>query len=154
MCGIFGIINYAQRATYHQMDQIRDMMVRLAKASEIRGSNATGIALKTREPRVFLLKDHKQASEFVQDERFHGLKNNDLNLRDNISFIMGHTRTQTKGTFRNNQNNHPIVYDLHAYKRNKRSKDKKFIGDGIHQFAEIADEIMFFCYIPVVEIGK
>ena len=92
MCGIFGFINYSG-------DNLKDLSKLtnfLAQESAIRGTDATGIAFNN-PGGIKIVKDDKSAykMKFVHP--------------DNVKSVIGHTRHSTKGSEKQNYNNHPFI---------------------------------------------
>lgn len=108
MCGIFGIISYNNELlTIQEADSIKQLVVDLLKESEIRGRHASGILIIT-ENKAFMYKNKVSGSELPNMIRFkHTL--NTINQMTKFKSIIGHTRSQTKGDYKFNINNHPIV---------------------------------------------
>lgn len=92
MCGLFGLIDY-----HHTLDgnQKSKILSTLAIQSEVRGTDATGIAYNS-EDRLCIYKRPMAA------HKLHFLIPND------VTSIMGHTRLTTQGSQQKNYNNHPF----------------------------------------------
>lgn len=91
MCCLFGILDCEDALSNYQRTKL---LSALAKASEARGKDATGIAYNASGLRIY--KRPKAAHKM----RFH--------LPKEAHHIMGHTRMTTQGDERFNFNNHPF----------------------------------------------
>lgn len=97
MCGIFGIIAPGSDPQWRQ-----DLLIKLAKATDVRGKHATGFAWVGEDgTRVF--KSPEEPNVVVRSSEFK-----EQVLKENPEIIIGHTRNKTKGHQSNNNNNHPI----------------------------------------------
>ena len=92
MCALFGIINYKHLITKRQCQVLFN---RLAAASEVRGTDASGIAyVKNGKPVIYKrpLPAHKMRFSVPSD----------------TTIVTGHTRMATQGSAEFNENNHPF----------------------------------------------
>ena len=89
MCGLFGFSRYGQ-----QIKNLQDITNSLAEQSAIRGTDATGIAFN--EDKMKIIKEGKSAYEM------------DFKHGEDTRALIGHTRHSTKGSERQNRNNHPF----------------------------------------------
>ncbi|MFR6094956.1 MAG: class II glutamine amidotransferase [Dysosmobacter welbionis] len=92
MCCLFGLIDTRLRFTGKQKSK---MLHALATVSELRGTDATGIAYHTGE----------QLCIYKRPIPGHKLK---FYMRDDTRVGMGHTRMTTQGKASKNRNNHPF----------------------------------------------
>lgn len=92
MCAIFGVLDY--RGTLEPAQRLRVVRM-LGIASEVRGTDATGIAYFQRD-KLCIQKAPKPA---------HKMK---YRIPADVRYIMGHTRMTTQGNADENQNNHPF----------------------------------------------
>lgn len=92
MCCLFGLIDTRLRFTGKQKSK---MLHALATVSEVRGTDATGIAYHTGE----------QLCIYKRPIPGHKLK---FYMRDDTRVGMGHTRMTTQGKASKNRNNHPF----------------------------------------------
>lgn len=92
MCGIAGA-NIAPEENVNA----RDLSIALLLGIEERGRDATGAAF-FEDGQPFVQKTDMAASEFVEY----------LEMKDDVSNIILHTRRTTQGSERNNANNHPV----------------------------------------------
>ena len=109
MCGIMGVVCYGPKLTLHQLNCVGDLSKNLLIESQRRGSDASGMCWLTRDKKAMMFKDNVPARVFVNRTEFTRIANAEISYRENIRAIIGHTRAQTKGTHRDNYNNHPIV---------------------------------------------
>ena len=93
MCCLFGLIDTRNQFTGKQKTKI---LHALASASEVRGTDATGVAFNTNAG-MCVLKAPVPGHAF----RFH--------VRNDTVAAMGHTRMTTQGDEKKNQNNHPFL---------------------------------------------
>lgn len=113
MCGIYGI----GLLDDHVVDNntLGILATRLAKASQIRGGDATGMSFATMNDGIKLIKTNEKAKTFVELKEYVDLigKLFPTNTKTNGSLrsMIGHCRAQTQGTHTNNLNNHPILIE-------------------------------------------
>ena len=93
MCCLFGLIDTRLRFTGKQKSK---MLHALATVSEVRGTDATGIAYHVGE----------QLCIYKRPIPGHKLK---FYMRDDTRVGMGHTRMTTQGKASKNRNNHPLL---------------------------------------------
>lgn len=92
MCCLFGLIDYKHHFSGKQKSK---MLHALATASEIRGTDATGIAYNASE-KLIIHKNPIPGHKMV------------FYARNDTTAAMGHTRMTTQGTEHKNRNNHPF----------------------------------------------
>lgn len=109
MCGIFGI-GFQNGTTFMNPELARFMLRRLFFESEVRGYDATGVAF-TNYKEINVLKAPMTAEKFVGTFEYNSANRKFFTLAGANSTIsvLGHCRAKTKGTPKNNNNNHPIV---------------------------------------------
>ena len=91
MCCLFGLMD----RSHHFSGKERSVMVNhLARASEARGTDATGIAYNSR----------KRMRVYKRPMAAHRLR---LKVPEDAVTVIGHTRLTTQGSARFNENNHP-----------------------------------------------
>ena len=93
LCCLFGMVDYGGQFSYHQKKQI---LRSLARASEARGTDASGIAYCA----GGVLQVYKRPLPG------HKLK---IRVPGQVKAVMGHTKLTTQGNERKNQNNHPFL---------------------------------------------
>lgn len=108
MCAIFGI-SFLKGGTNINPEDISRYLFVLMNRSQARGTHATGLAFVT-DKKITVLKLNLQATDFVclakvKDTVYKFLKG-DLGKPYSI---VGHCRYETKGSYTNNFNNHPII---------------------------------------------
>ena len=93
MCAIYGFVNYK-----HLLNgsQLKEFVRNLSVASEIRGKDASGIAYVK----------NGYLSVFKTPRPSHEV---DFFFLSNTTILTGHTRWTTKGSAKNNYNNHPFT---------------------------------------------
>ncbi len=98
MCGICGVIPF--QGAEINVDLIKSEVKTLLRMNQLRGEDATGVFRGGSNPAI--LKANMPAEKFVQLKAF-----NDF-FTECCPYI-GHTRKATKGTPKNNINNHPLT---------------------------------------------
>lgn len=93
MCAIFGVLDYRGKL---KPVQLRRMVKELGNTSEVRGTDATGIAFFVGD-RLCIQKAPKPA---------HLMK---YRIPAGVRYVMGHTRMTTQGDPKQNMNNHPFA---------------------------------------------
>ena len=93
MCCLFGMMDYGDYFTCRQKTKILRC---LARASEARGKDASGIAHCTR----------GKLQVYKRPLPGHKLR---IHIPEQSKAVMGHTRLTTQGNERRNQNNHPFL---------------------------------------------
>ena len=91
MCGLFGLLDYQRKLSPSER---LELLTALAVESEIRGTDAAGIACY-RQKKLHIQKAPGPAHQMEWD------------IGD-APFIMGHTRAATLGSPKDNYNNHPF----------------------------------------------
>lgn len=93
MCCLFGVYDYKGGLTSAQK---RRLISALATASEVRGTDATGIAYNS----------DGHLAVYKRPWPAHLMR---FRLPENVGCVMGHTRMTTQGDEKQNCNNHPFV---------------------------------------------
>ncbi|MBL8858972.1 MAG: hypothetical protein JNL28_10735 [Planctomycetes bacterium] len=114
MCGIFGVV-FGKNASV-SADYAADVMVKLYRFSQTRGSEAAGLTVVNGET-IDVLKQAGSVDRFLASEPFHRLMERAQALFDNnksgaapIGLAMtGHTRLVTNGFQSNEDNNQPVI---------------------------------------------
>jgi glucosamine 6-phosphate synthetase-like amidotransferase/phosphosugar isomerase protein len=109
MCGILGI-GFQNGTTFTNSEMARFLLRELFNETEIRGYDATGVAFVNRRE-INVLKAPIAVQKFVATREFTVANRELLTLsgKDSTISVIGHCRAKTKGTPKNNNNNHPIV---------------------------------------------
>lgn len=107
MCGILGLMSYSGTPLNHlQVKMVHRAITELLKESEIRGSDASGLAVLT-DKKMSMFKEHVKASDLVSTPEYGEIMK-EINKTNCFKAMIGHTRLKTKGHQRYNINNHPI----------------------------------------------
>lgn len=107
MCSILGI-SFQNGCTMHETEIIKHTLKNLFANSQIRGTDATGVAFILQKD-IIVLKNNVGARKFLADSIFDSTYAKYTNSQT-IS-IIGHCRMKTKGTEKDKHNNHPIITD-------------------------------------------
>ncbi len=112
MCAIFGLV--CLKGSKISKTNVEGIISDLFTKSEAHGSDASGLAI-TSNAKIKVLKDKIPSTTFVKRAEYRSFIDEALNFSNNsidrTLSIIGHCRFKTKGTFNNNDNNHPIVTD-------------------------------------------
>lgn len=93
MCGLFGFSSINNSVSKQKLDTLLNC---LASESQVRGTQATGIACKNAKHKLAVQKESKSAD----DMKFQ--------LSKHTNTVIGHTRHATQGSIKDNFNNHPF----------------------------------------------
>lgn len=96
MCGLFGFSFYGTVDKFVTTNKFETLLKELGHASTVRGTQATGIAYNDNN-KMHIIKDAVSAYEFK------------FNVPKNATKVIGHTRRTTKGSEKENYNNHPFL---------------------------------------------
>ena len=105
MCGLAGVILGRKRRRREELRVIGGVFTELLLLSQRRGTDAAGVAVIRRDGSYRLLKRPGLALDLVADKLYWRV----LDLDNKVTALLGHTRQKTRGSERNNRNNHPIV---------------------------------------------
>jgi len=105
MCGLTGVL-VGENPREAGMKEIGELFTASLLANEERGREATGVASIDGHGAIGVKKGPQPASQFVKTESYSAFMENVEN--NEISVLLGHTRRPTKGSPRENDNNHPI----------------------------------------------
>lgn len=134
MCGIAGIYIRSDKVLADH-DRIERMVDALLLEIEARGTHATGFVAITRDGKAVIDKDAKKASEFIETREA---------IPHNVRSILLHTRFTTKGSEKDNLNNHPVLwgscYTTHNGAIN--NDDDLFKEHGYKRHGEVDTEII------------
>jgi len=103
MCGIFGIGFLSKCKNY---EFIETLTKELFKIVEKRGTDASGITFASKK-KIHVIKEGIAGSRLIDTDKFKIACNTMIN--DDLLQIIGHCRLQTKGSYLQNVNNHPII---------------------------------------------
>lgn len=108
MCGIFGVALLPGKNIKDTI--LRNIIRKLALASQVRGGDATGLAFTSNEG-ISVFKKNVRASKFVTLDNYISAVHDGLSQsgKRKVFSVIGHTRYETCGTHINNDNNHPII---------------------------------------------
>lgn len=142
MCGIAALLLHPQERSPEQWRALTDLFTRNLVYNEERGKSATGLAVLQRNGQVAVAKMPLPASEFTLTAEYRALL---ARLDAQTTIVLGHTRLPTKGSPRNNANNHPIhtgpVWGVHN--GHIQNDDELFARYGYARQAEVDSEIIF-----------
>lgn len=142
MCGIAALLLHPQERSPEQWRALTDLFTRNLVYNEERGKSATGLAIVQRNGQVSVAKMPLPASEFTLTAEYRALL---ARLDAQTTIALGHTRLPTKGSPRNNANNHPIhtgpVWGVHN--GHIQNDDELFARYGYARQAEVDSEIIF-----------
>lgn len=93
MCALYGFINYGKILS---KKELKKLVRNLSIASELRGTDASGVAY-VRNGKIVIYKKPQPSHEV------------NFYFPSDITILTGHTRMETHGDARNNYNNHPFV---------------------------------------------
>ena len=93
MCALYGFINYGKVLN---QKELKRLVRNLSIASELRGTDASGVAY-VRNGKIVIYKKPQPSHEV------------NFYFPSDITILTGHTRMATHGDARNNYNNHPFV---------------------------------------------
>jgi glucosamine 6-phosphate synthetase-like amidotransferase/phosphosugar isomerase protein len=105
MCGLCGVILGRKRRRRTEIRQIAGLFTELLLDSQIRGTDAAGVAVVRRDGSYKLFKRPGPAALLVEDKLYGRV----VSLDNKVTAVLGHTRRKTRGSEHNSRNNHPIV---------------------------------------------
>ena len=103
MCGLAGAILGQKRRRREELRVVAGVFTELLAMCEARGKDAAGAAVVRQDGSHKLFKRPRPASELVEDKLYHCV----TSLDNKVTVLLGHTRRKTRGTERDNANNHP-----------------------------------------------
>ena len=106
MCGIFGVI--ANSDNKHSSAFLRNSLLYLAKLSESRGKDSSGLCVNNKNIEVY--KGPLPIHKLLEDNRVKQSVNDSFK-REGAKWAFGHARLVTNGTQLNDENNQPVVRD-------------------------------------------
>lgn len=108
MCGICGLVYYGDKIPNRIIEyQFKNIFAELFKASMVRGTDASGIIV-LKEDKIYTYKDRLPADKLLDEKEVKEIFAT-IEMGTKTKAILGHTRSQTKGSARYNVNNHPII---------------------------------------------
>lgn len=145
MCSIFGMAFIKNDVLKPIV--IQEILKEMTIASKCRGTDATGIVFVS-EKEASIIKHNIDANKFTETEEYKFEVNkfvNEIEMKSLYS-IIGHCRAQTKGTHKNNNNNHPIevnsiigVHNGHITNDDALFKEHK----ELKRIGEVDSEVVF-----------
>ena len=106
MCGLAGIvIGRLEKRRIKDIEALTDTFTRMLLLSEHRGPHATGVAWVKRDGSMQVAKEPLPARQFVQSGAYLDWL---LGIDRQVTYLMGHTRWPSRGSARNDAENHPI----------------------------------------------
>lgn len=142
MCGQVGFIFGRKRRRRAEWGLHAETFVRLMLESEARGPHATGVAWIKQGGEYGIYKRPGRAQEIVFREAFaEQLETLDMNT----TVLMGHTRYRTRGSEKNNRNNHPLRTGgvIGTHNGTIYNADFLFKMFKLNRFAEVDSELLF-----------
>ena len=102
MCGIFGIIKLKG---YKKANNLKVLTTfrKIALASKSRGTDASGVACVVNK-KMQVLKSAEPIDDLIESKEYKEFET----LFDKTRIMIGHTRAKTRGTPKDNKNNHPV----------------------------------------------
>jgi len=141
MCGQCGIILAESKRDEKQLTRLRSVFTKLLFLNELRGKDATGIAIVGNYGKYRLVKRSVAASSFIRQPKFHEILES---LSDTTTLFMGHTRLATVGSVKNVSNGHPIKSGccLATVNGTIFNADELFRKFRLRRFAEVDSELI------------
>ena len=133
MCGIFGIGFLSSCKNY---EFIETLTKELFKIVEKRGTDASGITFVSKD-KIHVIKEGIAGSSLIDTNKFKMACK--IMIDDELLQIIGHCRLQTKGSYLQNVNNHPIVSNSVI---------------GVHNGFVSNDDRLFEYYKPITELTR
>lgn len=147
MCGILGLVidNAVGFGTKDVSETLSSVLDTLIAESTSRGSHSAGVAAVTKDFKAGMLKKPMAGRLFVKDEGYKEWKKEFIH--DKTRIVIGHTRAQTKGTYENNFNNHPIHSGHTIGVHNGIISNDEYLwrqaGDPLRRKGEVDSEVIF-----------
>lgn len=142
MCGIGGVLMFPRKRDSFELGIIRDLVSCIAIANQARGRDATGVAVMNRK-QPYVLKDAVSAKEFTNTPVYEYFMEKHLN--NATKNVLIHTRAATKGSEKEQANNHPIVTSRTIGVHNGMifNDDELFIDEKLFRQAQVDSEVIF-----------
>jgi len=147
MCGIYGLVvdNAVGFGPKDVVETLSSVLDKLVYESTSRGSHSAGVAAVTKDFKASMLKKPIPGRNFVDDVGYKEWKKEFVSEKTRI--VIGHTRAQTKGTFKNNFNNHPIhsgfIIGVHNGIISNDEMLWRQAGDPLRRKGEVDSEVIF-----------
>lgn len=141
MCGQVGFVLGSKRRSTEEWQDIVESFLYLMIYSEAQGPHATGLAVIQKNGSYRLYKRPGRAHRHINTESF--LKNL-LPLDSETTLLMGHTRYRTRGSEKQNRNNHPLRAGLIIGTHNGTiyNADELFTRFGLPRQTEVDSEFL------------
>jgi glutamine phosphoribosylpyrophosphate amidotransferase len=141
MCGLTGVILGRKRRRRQELLVIGSLFTRLLLLNQKRGHHATGIAVIRKGGAAAVFKRPVAACSLVRAENYW----HTLRLDNAVTVILGHTRYRTRGSERNNANNHPIRAGraLGCHEGHIHNADDLVKSLRLPRAAEVDSEVLF-----------
>ena len=141
MCGLAGVILGGKRRQRSELRVIGGVFTELLLFNQKRGTDAAGLAVIRKDRTFKLAKRPGPAADLVADKLYWRI----LDLDNHVTAILGHTRKKTRGSERNDLNNHPIragsivgCHQGHIYNADRLVEEL-----GLPRVAEVDSEVLF-----------
>lgn len=147
MCGIFGVVYYRNSPmVMSEINDTKELVSNLLEASQVRGRDASGICMVTRDNKAHVLRHHAPGKSLPLLGQYASIMNK-INYSTNFKYMIGHTRAKTQGTESKNINNHPIisgkVIGVHNGAISNDYDLFKTFSDKFNREGEVDSEIIF-----------
>ena len=142
MCGQVGIIFGPKCRSAKEMNHLKIIFAHLLLLSEERGHDATGVGWLRPDGRYCITKQPQRAFDFVRNKAFMDFL---TSVDSKVTWLVGHTRWQTRGDASNNKNNHPIRAGnvIGTHNGTILNADSLFVRFGLPRSAEVDSEFLF-----------
>lgn len=141
MCGIGGVLLYPKERLPYEYEYIRALVRGIAVENEQRGTDSVGFGVFNKHS-YKLLKQPIRATEMIETNVYRDFEHE---ISYQTSNILIHTRAATKGSFLNNDNNHPIETHRYVGIHNGTlwNDDELFEYYDLHRQGEVDSEVIF-----------
>ena len=144
MCGLAGVVFGARPRRRGELEHLLGSFTKLLTLSQARGTDATGAAIIREDGSVSVAKAPVPATEFLRAFN-RWLGRSLMTATVPPVMLMGHTRYATRGTARQNINNHPIVagHVIGTHNGTIQNADDVFKARSLLREAEVDSEVLF-----------
>jgi glucosamine 6-phosphate synthetase-like amidotransferase/phosphosugar isomerase protein len=141
MCGLCGVILGRKRRRRTALRQIAGLFTELLLDSQIRGTDAAGVAVVGRDGSYKLLKRPGPAGLLVEDKLYGRV----VEFDNKVTAVLGHTRRKSRGSERNSLNNHPIRAGrvMGCHNGHLQNADDLVARHRLPRVAEVDSEVLF-----------